>query len=145
MFNSKCAGSKATNVTKSEKCLLKKVSMGKGPSLASHKQTDLEQCVHLCEVKPLIGKIISQSHIVIVVVQDNLQCTAMMYLMKSKTCNLYENGELWLTPKSDIISGICPKGKNIKNKWKNRGFYCDKNGNTDLIGVHCLMIISIKY
>ena len=62
-----------------------------------------------------------------------------MYLMKSKTCNLYENGELYLTQNNETISGICPKGTNIEKEWENKGFYCDKNGKTD----HCLMIISI--
>ena len=127
----------------SEKCLLKKVSMDKGPWLSTHKQTDLEQCVHLCEVKPLIGEIISQSDIVIAVIQVTLQCTAIMYWMTSKNCILYKNGELDSTQNNETISGICPKGTNIDKKWENKGFYCDKNGKTDLNGVHCLMIISI--
>ena len=75
----------------------------------------------------------------IVVIQDTLQCTAIMYWMTSKKCNLYKNGELYSTENKDIISGICPKGTNIETRWENKGFYCDKNGKTD----HCFMIISI--
>ena len=79
------------------------------------------------------------------VIQVTLQCTAIMYWMTSKKCILYKKGELDSTHNNDVISGICPKGTNIENKWENKGFYCDKNGKTDLIGVNCLMIISILY
>ena len=137
MFKSKFTGYQAGQITRSEKCLLKNNKLGVTvtSSLLSPKQNiDLEQCVHRCEVEPL-NQIIS--HIVIDVIQNNLLCTAFEYRTVEKRCYLYQYGEFSSSSVQYIsrISGLCPKGTNIKSELENNGFYCDINGKTDLIEV----------
>ena len=70
-------------------------------------------------------------------IQNTLLCTAFKYWTTEKRCYFYQYGEFSSSTVqyTNLISGLCPKGTNIKSEWENNGFYCDKNGKTDLIEV----------